>query len=151
MMRRQDRARDAAFAWEVFDRAPYGVLSMKDGEGGYGVPISPARIGEAVYFHGAPEGKKLCCLAACPEVTVTVVDGVQPAYFSVNYRSAILRGRAAVVEDEAEKREALRAISQRYCPEQIGGFDRYAAAMLEKTWVCRIDVTEITGKERTGK
>lgn len=150
-MRRQDRARDAAFAWEVFDRAPYGILSMKDGEGGYGVPVSPARIGESVYFHGALEGKKLQCLAACPEVTVTAVDFVGPAYFSVNYRSAILRGRAVVVEDEAEKREALRAISQRYCPELMEGFDRYAAGMLDKTCVCRVDVAEITGKERTGK
>lgn len=150
-MRRKDRARDAAFAWEVFDRAPYGVLSLKDGEGGYGVPVSPARIGEKVYFHGAPDGKKLLCLSNCPEVTVTVVDSVESAYFSVNYRSAILRGRAAVVEDEEEKREALRAISQRYCPELMGGFDRYAAAMLDKTCVCRIDVAEITGKERADK
>lgn len=151
MMRRQDRARDAAFAWMVFDRAPYGVLSMRDGEGGYGVPVSPARIGEAVYFHGAPEGKKLQCLAACPEVTVTAVDSVSPAFFSVNYRSAILRGRVAAVEDEAEKRAALRAISKRYCPEQMESFDRYAAGMLKKTCVWRIDVTEIAGKERTGK
>ena len=44
-MRRKDRERDAAFAWEVFDKAPFGVLSLRDGEGGYGVPISPARIG----------------------------------------------------------------------------------------------------------
>ena len=44
-MRREDRARDAAFAWAVFDRAACGVLSLRDGEGGYGVPISPARIG----------------------------------------------------------------------------------------------------------
>ena len=58
-MRREDRARDADFAWAVFDQASHSVLSMRDGEGGYGVPISPARIGEAVYFHGAPEGKKL--------------------------------------------------------------------------------------------
>ena len=61
-MRRKDRERDAAFAWEVFDKAPYAVLSMRDGESGYGVPLSPARIGERVYFHCALEGKKLDCL-----------------------------------------------------------------------------------------
>ena len=44
-MRRTDRQRDAAFAWEVFDRAPYAVLSVRDGEGGYGIPVSPARVG----------------------------------------------------------------------------------------------------------
>ena len=52
-MRRKDRERDPAFAWSIFDRASYGVLSMRDEEGGYGVPISPARIGETVYFHCA--------------------------------------------------------------------------------------------------
>ncbi|MDE6997422.1 MAG: pyridoxamine 5'-phosphate oxidase family protein, partial [Oscillospiraceae bacterium] len=62
-MRRKDRERDAAFAWEVFDKAPFGVLSLRDGEGGYGVPISPARIGETVYFHCARTGKKLDCIA----------------------------------------------------------------------------------------
>ena len=45
-MRRTDRQRDAAFAWEVFDRAPYAVLSVRDGEGGYGIPVSPARLGK---------------------------------------------------------------------------------------------------------
>ena len=65
-MRRKDRERDAAFAWEVFDKAPYAVLSMRDGEGGCGVPLSPARIGERVYFHCALEGKKLDCLARWP-------------------------------------------------------------------------------------
>lgn len=150
-MRRQDRARDAAFAWEVFDQAPYGVLCLRDGEGGYGVPISPARIGERVYFHCAMEGKKLDCLAAYPEVAMTAVSSIGPAQFSVNYRSAILRGRAVIVEEEEEKREALRAICQRYCPEQMDGFERCAGSMLKQTCICRVDVAEITAKERTGK
>ena len=56
-MRRKDRERDAGFAWEVFDRAPFAVLCLRDGQGGYGVPVSPARMGEAVYFHCAPPEK----------------------------------------------------------------------------------------------
>ena len=51
-MRRTDRQRDAAFAWEVFDRAPYAVLSVRDGEGGYGIPVSPARVGETACAGG---------------------------------------------------------------------------------------------------
>lgn len=64
-MRRKDRARDPAFAWLVFDQAAYGVLSMRDEGGGYGVPVSPARIGEKIYFHCAMEGKKVDCLSRC--------------------------------------------------------------------------------------
>lgn len=148
-MRRKDRERDAAFAWEVFDRAPYGVLSLRDGEGGYGVPVSPARVGEKVYFHCALEGKKLDCIAQWPQAALTAVSSVEPDYFGVKYRSAILRGRVSPVTDEAEKIEALRAISQRYCPGDMGDFDQYLAPRLKATAVCRMDVTDITGKERT--
>lgn len=148
-MRRKDRERDAAFAWEVFDRAPYGILSLRDGEGGYGVPVSPARIGEKVYFHCAMEGKKLDCAARWPQAALTAVSSVEPDYFGVKYRSAILRGQVSPVTDEAEKAEALRAISRRYCPGDMGDFDQYLAPRLKATAVCRMDVEEITGKERT--
>ena len=150
-MRRKDRERDAAFAWEVFDRAPYAVLSMRDEEGGYGVPVSPARIGEKVYFHCARTGKKLDCLAKWPQAALTVVTDVGPDYFGCNFRSAILRGEVSLVEDEAERAEALRAISQRYCPEDMADFNAYLAPRAQSTAVCRMDVEVVTGKERMPK
>lgn len=150
-MRRKDRERDAAFAWEVFDRAPYAVLSMRDGEGGYGVPVSPARIGDRVYFHCAQAGKKLDCLAQWSQASLTAVTDVGPDYFGCNFRSAILRGEVSLVEDRTEKTEALRAISQRYCPEDMADFDAYLAPRLQSTAVCRMDVKSIAGKERMPK
>lgn len=150
-MRRKDRERDAAFAWGVFDRAPFAVLSMRDEEGAYGVPVSPARIGETVYFHCAQAGKKLDCLSKWPQASLTAVTDAAPDYFACSYRSAILRGRISPVKDEAEKKEALRAISQRYCPDDIADFDAYLAPRLQTTVICRMDVTEVTGKERMPK
>ena len=133
-MRRTDRQRDAAFAWEVFDRAPYAVLSVRDGEGGYGIPVSPARVGETIYFHSAPAGKKLDCLRRWPEATLTAAEVLGPERF---------------VEDPAEKLEALRAITRRYCPQDLPDFDAYAPPILKSTFVWRMEVSEITGKERT--
>ena len=53
-MLRKDRERDAAFAWEVFQKAPYATLSLTDEAGKpYAIPISPV-VDEAyhvVYFH----------------------------------------------------------------------------------------------------
>lgn len=146
-MRRKDRERDAAFAWEVFDRASFAVLSMRDGDGGYGVPISPARIGETVYFHCALEGKKLDCLARWPRASLAVCEVAGPDYFSCKYRSAIFRGEVSLVENEAEKIAALRAITEKYCPDDMTDFEEYARRQ-KGTAVCRMDVTEITGKER---
>ncbi|MDE7260784.1 MAG: pyridoxamine 5'-phosphate oxidase family protein [Oscillospiraceae bacterium] len=146
-MRRKDRERDAAFAWEVFDKAAFGVLSLRDGEGGYGVPVSPARIEEKVYFHCAPAGKKLDCVSQWPQASLTLCEVTGPDYFSCKYRSAILRGEVSLVEDEAEKIEALRAITQRYCAGDMGDFDKYLSR-IQTTAVCRMEVAEITGKER---
>lgn len=147
-MRRKDRERDADFAWAAFDGAPYAVLSLRDGEGGYGVPVSPARVGETVYFHCAPEGKKLDCIARWPEAALTAVARSGLARFSVAYASAVLRGIVSPVEDVLEKRQALKAITARYCPADLPDFDAYAASSLDKTAVYRLDVREITGKER---
>jgi len=147
-MRRKDRERDPAFAWSIFDRASYGVLSMRDEEGGYGVPISPARIGETVYFHCAMKGKKLDCLAKWPEATLTTAEAGEADYFSVCFASAILRGTVVIVDSESEKREALIAITRRYCPDLMGEIDQYLLRYLPSTCVCRMDVREITGKER---
>ena len=146
-MRRKDRERDAAFAWKVFDKAAFGVLSLRDGEGGYGVPVSPARIGEKVYFHCAQEGKKLDCIAQWPQASMTVCEVLGTDYFSCKYQSAILSGTISQVEDEAEKIAALRAITEKYCPGDMADFDQYLPK-LKATVVCRMDVTEITGKER---
>ena len=148
-MRRKDRERDAAFAWEVFDKAAYGVLSLRDGEGGYGVPVSPARIGEKVYFHCATAGKKLDCIAQWSQACLTVCEVVGPDYFGCKYRSAILTGKVALVEDETERAAALRSIVEKYCPSDMPDFDDYFAPRAKATAVCRMDVTEITGKERT--
>lgn len=150
-MRRKDREKDAAFAWEVFDSASFGVLSLRDGEGGYGVPISPARIGETVYFHCAQEGKKLDCIARWPQASLAVCEVTGTDYFACNYRSAILRGKISRVEDEAEKAAALRAVTGRYCPGDLADFDHYLPPRLKTTAVYRMDVSEITGKERMPK
>lgn len=147
-MRRRDRERDESFAWSVFDQAAYGVLSMRDGDGGYGVPVSPARIGDKIYFHCALEGKKLDCLSQWPAVTLTVAEAGETDYFSICYRSAVFRGKAVIVMDEAEKRGALAGIARRYCPQLEGQLDGYLAGQIDRTCVFRLDVTEVTGKER---
>lgn len=60
-MRRKDKERDAAFAWQVMAEAPYATLSLVDGEGRpYAVPVSQAAWpeGKCIYFHCALAGKK---------------------------------------------------------------------------------------------
>ena len=60
-MRRKDRERDAAFAWQVMTAAPYATLSLVDESGKpYAVPVSQGawEQGGCIYFHCALAGKK---------------------------------------------------------------------------------------------
>lgn len=148
-MRRKDREQSPAFAWDVAEACTYGVVSMTGAEGSpYGVPVNLVRQGDRLYFHCAREGRKLDCLRQNPQVCVTWVGNVhvQQERFTTRYESAIAFGDAAEVEDDAERREALRLLCQRYTPDAMDGFDRELQSAFSHTAVVRIQVREITGK-----
>lgn len=114
----------------------------------YCVPLSIARIGETLYFHCAQEGLKLKALRKHPAVCVSCVGMAEPVHdkFTTRYTSAILTGTAREVTDEAEKIRALRAICEKYTPENMSRFDAAIAQSLSHTGIWRIDVKGITGK-----
>ena len=129
-MLRKDRERDAAFAWEVFQKAPYATLSLTDEVGKpYAIPISPV-VDEAyhvVYFHCAGHGEKWELLAKNPPVCLSAVSyaAAIPNEFSMAYASAVLHGRAEVVTDEAEQVKAMLLLCTAYDPKGMGRFSEY--------------------------
>src|SRR5205085_6921836 len=80
------------------------------------IPTIHARVGDTLYLHGSPASRMLRQLAGGVDVcvTATIVDGVVLARSvyksSLNYRSAVVLGRARKVEDTDEKRLALEAV-----------------------------------------
>ena len=68
-MRRSDRATTVEKAWEILENAEFMTLSMMGAEGvPYGVTLSFARVGSALYFHCANTGYKLAiCKKYAPE------------------------------------------------------------------------------------
>ena len=135
---------DAAFALEVFDKAPYVTVSMTKPDGSpYGLPLSLARTDERkFYFHCALEGDKLDCIAHNPTVFLSAVTKCAPTVgpkdgsFTLQYKSATAVGKAEIVTDREEKIAGLRAICQRFA------FDDAIARSLERTAVVRITLTE---------
>ena len=81
---------DAAFALEVFDKAPYVTVSMTKPDGSpYGLPLSLARTDERTfYFHCALEGDKLDCIAHNPTVFLSAVPNVR---LRLARKTAVLR------------------------------------------------------------
>ena len=140
----------ADWALEVMDKAPYITVGMTDGDGmPYSVPLSLARTDEKTfYFHCATEGKKLDILRENPRVCLTAVSKCKPTVgpkdgsFTLEFKSAIAFGKAEIVADDNEKREALRAICQRFLPNHMDAFDAAVARSMSRTAVVRITLTE---------
>ena len=156
-MRRESREMDAAFAFEVFDKAPYITVSFTRPDGSpYGVPLSLARKDETTfYFHGAIEGEKMNCIASNPKVALSAVTRCTPTVgpkdgsFTLQYKSAMAVGVAKVVTGQAEKTEALRLICQRFLPHHMDAFEAAIERSLERTAVVKIILTEPpTGKRK---
>lgn len=120
------------------------------------IPTVYARSGDQLYLHGSPANRMLHALAdgieAC--VCVTHVDGLVLArsafHQSVNYRSVVLFGRAAEVEDPDEKRAALEAIVAQVIPHRLAEIRRPSRQEVRKTKVLRLPIGEASAKVRTG-
>jgi nitroimidazol reductase NimA-like FMN-containing flavoprotein (pyridoxamine 5'-phosphate oxidase superfamily) len=86
-------------------------------------------------------------------VTVTLVDGLVLARsvfnHSVNYRSAVVFGTATLVED-AEKREALRALTEQLAPGRWDEARQPTEQELKATWILSLPIDEASAKVRTG-
>lgn len=149
-MRKSGRLKDAEWAMDVFDRAPYVTVSMTRPDGTpYGLPLSLVRKGkDTFYFHCAGEGEKLDCLRSNPMVSLSAVSKCTPKFeeeknnFTEHYHSAIAVGRAEIVEDDTEKTEALRLLCQRFLPKYMDHFEEAISRSLSITTVVRITLTE---------
>ncbi|MDE7402876.1 MAG: pyridoxamine 5'-phosphate oxidase family protein [Muribaculaceae bacterium] len=149
-MRKASRQKDSEWALEVFDRAPFVVVSMIRPDGTpYGLPLSLVRKNsETFYFHCAAEGEKMDCLLSNPVVSLSAVSKCSPKFeeeknnFTEYYNSAIAIGTADIVNDDEEKIEALRLICQRFLPKYMSHFDAAIDRSLGITTVIRIKLTE---------
>lgn len=156
-MRKVSREKDSAWALDVMRKAPYITVSFTREDGSaYGLPLSLACTDDMTwYFHGAMEGDKLDAIKAHPEVCLSAVTKCVPTVgpldgsFTLQFRSAIAFGKAEIVDDEAEKIEALRAICERFLPNHMAAFDQSVARSISRTAVVRIRLSAPpTGKHK---
>ena len=118
------------------------------------LPMAYGRIDDTLYLHGARANGLLAAAAGAELcVTVTLVDGLvlarSPFHNSMNYRAVVVRARGALVTDDAEKVEALRAINDRLVPTWDTG-RQPTASELRRTAVVGLPVTEASAKVRAG-
>src|SRR5919198_4980139 len=87
-------------------------------------------------------------------LTVTLVDGLVLArsafHHSVNYRSAVVYGRATPVEDPEERTRALHAFTERVMPGRWDHVRGPTRKELKATSVLVLPIEEGSAKTRTG-
>lgn len=149
-MRRKDREESPEMAWQILKSCPYATVSMCADNQPYAVPISPAVLDGAVYFHCARKGQKIDFLRQNPSVCLTCVTDARPDSdkLSMFYSSATAYGTAREVTDIQEKQAALLAISQKYCPGNMDGAHAEIEQAFSATAVYKIEISHITGKAR---
>ena len=148
-MRRIDRSLGEAEAREIMARADHGFLATVGADGWpYAVPVNHVLAGDLLYFHCALNGHKLENLALEERVVYSAVASteISPKEVTTRFESAIIFGRANVVEDPIEKRQALELLGHRFC----AGFEAEVQEEIHqdgaKTVVVRIRIERITGK-----
>jgi nitroimidazol reductase NimA-like FMN-containing flavoprotein (pyridoxamine 5'-phosphate oxidase superfamily) len=121
------------------------------------LPHLHVRVGEVLYLHGSTGARAMQAaraggLEVC--VTVTLLDALVLARsafnHSVNYRSVLVHGTAAVVQDPQEKVAALAALVEAVAPGRTGGTRPPSPSELAATSVLRLDLHEVSVKVRTG-
>jgi nitroimidazol reductase NimA-like FMN-containing flavoprotein (pyridoxamine 5'-phosphate oxidase superfamily)/GNAT superfamily N-acetyltransferase len=120
------------------------------------LPTAHVRLGDVVYLHGARANRLLGAAASGADVclTATILDGLVFArtWFrhSMNYRSAVLYGRAAEVTNVAEKRRALAALVDHAAKGRSAETRAPTDEELRSTLVVRIPIEEGSAKARSG-
>ena len=120
------------------------------------IPTGYGRDGDTLYVHGSAASRMLRDLAKGVEVSiaVTLLDGLVLArsafHHSMNYRSVVIFGTAAVVEDQTTKREALRAFTEHITPGRWREVRPPTESELKATTVLAIPLKEMSAKVRTG-
>lgn len=156
-MRRLDRQiKDMSEIRAILDKADVCRVAMADGSTPYLVAMNFGFQWEealpGLYFHCAPEGRKLGILAKNPEVCFQmdtdheIVRGDKGCSWGMKYKSVVGYGRLTEVTDPGERLLGLNLIMRHYGAQ---GPQDYAPEMLKKTKVLKLAVTELTGKKKS--
>jgi uncharacterized protein len=146
---------DRAALYEVLDAGLICHLGVVADGTPVVLPTAYGRDGDTLYLHGssangafwAADGQRICA-------TVTHMDGLVAARsvfsHSMNYRSAVIFGTAAIVKDEDERWQALRLITDHLIPGRWAAARQPTTKEMAATAVLSVPLTEASVKVRTG-
>lgn len=149
MRRKEKQITDKKQMEQILAQAQVCRLAMVDKGQPYVVPLNFGYGDGSLYFHSAPEGRKIDVLKADPQVCFEVDELVKmnkaaaACDWGVSFKSVIGTGTARILDTPAEKKAGLDIIMAHYSSRS---FD-YPEEMLAKTAVIQVTIHEMTGKQ----
>jgi nitroimidazol reductase NimA-like FMN-containing flavoprotein (pyridoxamine 5'-phosphate oxidase superfamily) len=146
---------DRAALYQVLDAGLICHLGVVAGGDPVVLPTAYGRDGDTLYLHGssangafrAAAGNRVC-------VTVTHMDALVAARsvfsHSMNYRSAVVFGTAAVVTGEDERWHGLEVVTDHLIPGRWAAARQPTKKEMAATAVLSLPLTEASVKVRTG-
>lgn len=147
---------DRALIYSILDEGFICHMGFTVDNRPFVIPTGYARAGDKLYVHGSQASRMMRALQGGIDLclTVTLLDGLVLArsafHHSMNYRSVVVFGKASVVEDEAEKMEALRAFTEHIVPGRWDEVRWPNPSELKATTVLSLPLAEASAKIRTG-
>ncbi|MGI6204690.1 MAG: pyridoxamine 5'-phosphate oxidase family protein [Anaerovoracaceae bacterium] len=130
-------------------------VGMTGEEGMYIVPMNFGYKYEndtlVMYFHGSKDGRKVEAIKKNPDVCFEMdcdhelVTGEKACFYGYKYKSIFGTGKAEIIEDLDEKKEALALIMKKYTGKDFEIND----AMVKSIAITKLTADEFTGKART--
>lgn len=117
-------------------------------------PINFGRKGETLYMHGSQQNRMTTAILASGEVclNVTLLDGMlltrSAFHHSVNYRSAVVFGKARELTTNEEKLEGLEALINHFVPGRWQHCRKPTGNELKATRVIAIDILSASAKTK---
>lgn len=148
-MRRRKQLLQEEDSIRILKTCTAGVLGVNGDDGyPYTVPMSYAYVDGKIFMHSAKKGHKIDGIKKSNKVTFTVIekDEVIQKTFTTHYRSVSVFGRARLLVDDKEKRNAMEKIADKYSPDYI----KESHVEIEKEWD-RFCLIEIRIEHMTGK
>ena len=154
MTKRERQVTDRDQILHILDTGKVLHLGLAVDNEPYVVPMNYGYIMEGeklvVYLHSAVQGKKLDMIRANPNVFFEIdcdlmpFEGKVPCQYGLVYSSIMGRGKATLVEDVEEKKQAMTLLMKTQTGKDFTFEDRLVSIVA----VIRIDVTEYTAKHR---
>jgi uncharacterized protein len=157
LVREADRAvYDRAAAYRILDEGFLCHVGFAVDGQPFVIPTSYGRKDHDLFIHGSAASRMLRqmkdAVAVC--ITVTLLDGLVLARsifnHSMNYRSVVVLGKATLIDDPAEKIEALRLLSEHIIPGRWADSRQPNERELKATSILRVPIEEFSAKVRQG-